>query len=94
MELVVAEAVAQARISLVAVAVCITRVVLEPLLQPSTQDSLLFRRWALVEEAEVPILYDLGLTVRDRNLLGRGFELGLGGVHGNRIDTPCIAIDS
>jgi len=53
LELVVAEAVAQARISLVAVAVCITRVVLEPLLQPSTQDSLLLRRWALVEEEEV-----------------------------------------
>ncbi len=43
---------------------------------------------SLIEEGDVPLLYELGLTIRDRNLFGRAFELGLGGKHGNRVDTP------
>ncbi len=43
---------------------------------------------SLVEEGDVPILYELGLTLRDRNLDGRALELGVGLKHGNRIDTP------
>lgn len=43
---------------------------------------------SLVEESEVPVLYESGLTLRDRNLAGRALELGVGLKHGNRIDTP------
>ena len=37
---------------------------------------------------ELPILYTLGTSVRERNLWGRAIELGLGANHANRIDTP------
>ncbi len=39
-------------------------------------------------EEEVPVLYQAGLTVRDRNLLGRAVELGVGGAHSNRVEAP------
>lgn len=37
---------------------------------------------------ELPLLYTLGLTVRDRNLGGRALEVGFGGHHANRLNTP------
>ncbi|MCA9537499.1 MAG: BamA/TamA family outer membrane protein [Myxococcales bacterium] len=39
-------------------------------------------------EEDLPVLYSLGLSVRDRNFLGRAFELGLRLDHDNRIDSP------
>ncbi len=43
---------------------------------------------SLVEDGEVPVLYELGVTLRDRNFWGRALEVGVGLNHGNRIDTP------
>jgi outer membrane protein assembly factor BamA len=40
------------------------------------------------ETDEVPVLYTAGASLRDRNVGGLGFELGLGANHANRIDTP------
>ena len=37
---------------------------------------------------DLPVLYATGFTIRDRNLLGRALELGLGGNHANRLDSP------
>ncbi|MEZ4463303.1 MAG: hypothetical protein R3F43_01975 [bacterium] len=34
------------------------------------------------------MLYTAGVSARDRNLLGRAFEGGVGFTHANRIDTP------
>lgn len=42
----------------------------------------------LVEEIDVPVLYELGVTLRDRNFFGRALELGVGLKHGNRVETP------
>lgn len=37
---------------------------------------------------ELPVLYTVGGSVRDRNFFGRGLELGLGFNHANRVDDP------
>lgn len=37
---------------------------------------------------QLPLLYTVGLTLRDRNLDGRALEVGFGGHHANRMDTP------
>ncbi|MCA9527965.1 MAG: BamA/TamA family outer membrane protein, partial [Myxococcales bacterium] len=37
---------------------------------------------------ELPVLYTAGISARDRNLLGRAVEGGVGFTHANRIDTP------
>lgn len=37
---------------------------------------------------ELPVLYTVGSSYRQRNLLGRAIEVGLGANHANRIDTP------
>ena len=37
---------------------------------------------------EIPVLYNLETTVRNRNLLGYALEVGLGANHSNRFDAP------
>ena len=37
---------------------------------------------------ELPVLYTIGGSVRDRNFFGKGLELGLGFNHANRVDDP------
>ena len=41
-----------------------------------------------LSDSDLPVLYLTGLSLRDRNLLGRALELGAGFNHANRLDTP------
>lgn len=43
---------------------------------------------ARLSEGNFPLLYAVGASIRDRNFLGRAYELGFGFSHANRIDAP------
>jgi outer membrane protein assembly factor BamA len=43
---------------------------------------------APLSTGDLPVLYAVGASIRDKNLAGRAWEFGLGANHANRIDTP------